>query len=98
MHGVMQGDHPNWAEYRAEDRAAMVSDQRLVARLTLTYCYGILPSGGGDGAFGLRGICTPTYGCIYVCANGEPLAPLRYRILGSYYFDPGNYEMEVNRM
>ena len=67
----MQGDHPNWAEYwaehRAEDRAAMVSDQRLVARLTLTYCYGILPS-GGDGAFGLRGICTPIYGCIYISA------------------------------
>ncbi len=39
LYRQMQGEHADWAEYRA----AMVADQRLVARLTPTRCYGSLP-------------------------------------------------------
>ncbi len=35
----LQGEHPDWAEYRA----AMVADQRLVVRLNPTHAYGSLP-------------------------------------------------------
>ncbi|MFN8156191.1 MAG: PPOX class F420-dependent oxidoreductase [Candidatus Nanopelagicales bacterium] len=36
---AMQGEHPDWDEYRA----AMVADRRLVLRLRPTYAYGMLP-------------------------------------------------------
>ena len=36
---AMQGEHPDWADYRA----AMVADRRLVLRLRPTYAYGMLP-------------------------------------------------------
>ena len=36
---ALTGEHPDWAEYRA----AMVADQRLVARLRPTRAYGSLP-------------------------------------------------------
>lgn len=36
---ALQGEHPDWQEYRA----AMVSEERLVARLTPTRSYGSLP-------------------------------------------------------
>jgi len=39
---ALQGEHPDWQEYRS----AMVADQRLVARLTPTRCYGSLPESG----------------------------------------------------
>jgi PPOX class probable F420-dependent enzyme len=35
----LQGEHPDWAEYRA----AMVTDQRLVLRLRASRAYGSLP-------------------------------------------------------
>ena len=35
----LQGEHPDWDEYRS----AMVADQRLVARLTPSRAYGFLP-------------------------------------------------------
>jgi PPOX class probable F420-dependent enzyme len=37
----LQGDHPNWDEYRA----AMVNDGRLLVRFTPTHAYGMLPAG-----------------------------------------------------
>ncbi len=37
MYRLMQGEHPDWDEYRR----AMVSDGRLVARLEATYAYGM---------------------------------------------------------
>jgi PPOX class probable F420-dependent enzyme len=36
---ALQGEHPDWQEYRS----AMVAEERLVARLTPTRCYGSLP-------------------------------------------------------
>ncbi len=36
----MQGEHPDWDEYRE----AMIADQRLVLRIRPTRAYGILPS------------------------------------------------------
>jgi PPOX class probable F420-dependent enzyme len=42
LYRSMQGEHPDWDEYRS----AMVADQRLVARLTPTRCYGFLPEQG----------------------------------------------------
>ena len=36
---AMQGEHPDWDDYRA----AMVADRRLVLRLRPTYAYGMLP-------------------------------------------------------
>lgn len=39
---ALQGEHSDWQEYRS----AMVADQRLVARLTPTRCYGSLPGSG----------------------------------------------------
>ncbi len=36
---ALQGEHPDWQEYRA----AMVAEERLVARLTPTRSYGSLP-------------------------------------------------------
>ncbi len=38
----LQGEHPDWQEYRS----AMVAEERLVARLTPTRCYGSLPESG----------------------------------------------------
>jgi hypothetical protein len=35
----LQGEHPDWAEYRA----AMVTEERLVVRLRATRAYGALP-------------------------------------------------------
>ena len=35
---ALQGDHPDWEEYRA----AMVTDRRLVLTLTPTHAYGLL--------------------------------------------------------
>lgn len=40
LYRQLQGEHPDWAQYRA----AMVADQRLVARITPTHCYGSLPA------------------------------------------------------
>jgi PPOX class probable F420-dependent enzyme len=40
LYRSLSGEHPDWDEYRA----AMVSDHRLVIRLTPTYAYGMLPS------------------------------------------------------
>ena len=37
MYGLMQGEHPDWDEYRR----AMVADRRLVARLRATSAYGM---------------------------------------------------------
>ncbi len=37
MYRLMQGEHPDWDEYRR----VMVSDGRLVARLVPTYAYGM---------------------------------------------------------
>jgi PPOX class probable F420-dependent enzyme len=42
LYRSLQGEHPDWDEYRA----AMVADGRLVARLTPTRCYGSLPERG----------------------------------------------------
>jgi PPOX class probable F420-dependent enzyme len=42
LYRALQGEHPDWAEYRA----AMVAEGRLVARLTPTRCYGALPPTG----------------------------------------------------
>ena len=36
----LQGEHPDWDEYRA----AMVNDRRLVVRLHPTHAYGMLPT------------------------------------------------------
>lgn len=36
----LQGEHPDWAEYRA----AMVADERLVVRLRATRAYGSIPT------------------------------------------------------
>jgi PPOX class probable F420-dependent enzyme len=41
LYRAMAGEHDDWDEYRR----AMVRDQRLVARLTPTHAYGMLPSG-----------------------------------------------------
>jgi len=38
----LQGEHPDWQEYRA----AMVADERMVARLRPTRCYGSVPESG----------------------------------------------------
>jgi len=38
----LQGEHPDWAEYRA----AMVAEERLVVRLRATRAYGALPLPG----------------------------------------------------
>ena len=40
LYRAVGGEHPNWDEYRA----AMVKDQRLVARLTPARAYGMWPS------------------------------------------------------
>ena len=40
LYRSVQGEHPDWDEYRA----AMVKDQRLVLRLTPTRAYGMWPS------------------------------------------------------
>jgi PPOX class probable F420-dependent enzyme len=40
MYRQMQGDHPDWAEFRR----AMVAQRRLVATLTAVTAYGVLPS------------------------------------------------------
>jgi PPOX class probable F420-dependent enzyme len=42
LYRAMSGEHPDWQEYRR----AMVADQRLIARLTPTRCYGSLPRSG----------------------------------------------------
>ena len=42
LYRALQGEHPDWSEYRA----GMVADGRLVARLSPTHCYGSLPHGG----------------------------------------------------
>lgn len=39
LYRELQGEHPDWAEYRA----AMVADERLVVRLATTRAYGSLP-------------------------------------------------------
>lgn len=39
LYRSMVGEHPDWDEYRA----AMVTDRRLVARLSPTHAYGMLP-------------------------------------------------------
>ena len=39
LYRSMVGEHPDWDEYRA----AMVADHRLVARLSPTHAYGMLP-------------------------------------------------------
>ncbi len=39
LYRELQGEHPDWAEYRA----AMVADERLVVRLAPTRAYGSLP-------------------------------------------------------
>jgi len=36
---ALQGEHPDWAEFRA----AMVTERRLLARLPLTHAYGWVP-------------------------------------------------------
>lgn len=40
LYRSVAGDHPDWDEYRQ----AMVDDRRLVARLTPTRAYGMLPA------------------------------------------------------
>jgi len=42
LYRSLQGEHPDWAEYRQ----AMVDDERLVARLVPTRAYGALPPTG----------------------------------------------------
>ena len=37
----VQGEHPDWAEYRR----AMVTDQRVVLRLPISRVYGMAPAG-----------------------------------------------------
>ena len=39
LYRSMVGEHPDWDEYRA----AMVTDRRLVVRLSPTHAYGMLP-------------------------------------------------------
>lgn len=39
LYRELQGEHPDWAEYRA----AMVADERLVVRLAPTRAYGSMP-------------------------------------------------------
>jgi PPOX class probable F420-dependent enzyme len=39
LYRAVQGDHPDWAEFRE----AMVADRRLVVRLRPTRAYGMLP-------------------------------------------------------
>ena len=39
LYRAMAGEHDDWDDYRR----AMVRDQRLVARLSLTHAYGMLP-------------------------------------------------------
>ncbi len=41
LYRSLQGEHPDWDEYRA----AMVNDRRLVVRLRPERAYGMLPSG-----------------------------------------------------
>jgi PPOX class probable F420-dependent enzyme len=41
LYRAMAGEHDDWDDYRR----AMVRDQRLVARLTPTHAYGMLPEG-----------------------------------------------------
>jgi PPOX class probable F420-dependent enzyme len=41
LYRAMAGEHADWDDYRQ----AMVRDQRLVARLTPTHAYGMLPEG-----------------------------------------------------
>jgi PPOX class probable F420-dependent enzyme len=41
LYRAMAGEHQDWDDYRQ----AMVRDQRLVARLTPTHAYGMLPEG-----------------------------------------------------
>jgi len=41
LYRTMVGEHPDWDEYRA----SMVTDRRVVARLTPTHAYGMLPAG-----------------------------------------------------
>jgi PPOX class probable F420-dependent enzyme len=41
LYRTLQGEHPNWDEYRA----AMVSDKRLVARIHPERAYGMVPPG-----------------------------------------------------
>jgi PPOX class probable F420-dependent enzyme len=41
LYRAMIGEHDDWDDYRV----AMVRDQRLVARLTPTHAYGMLPEG-----------------------------------------------------
>lgn len=36
VYRAIQGEHPNWSEYRA----AMVADRRLVVRIKVTHAYG----------------------------------------------------------
>lgn len=36
LYRTIAGEHPNWAEYRA----AMVTEQRLIAKLTIRHSYG----------------------------------------------------------
>ena len=38
MYRVMQGEHPDWDEYRA----AMVADHRVVLSIRPTHAYGML--------------------------------------------------------
>jgi PPOX class probable F420-dependent enzyme len=38
----LQGEHPDWAEYRA----AMVADERMIARLRVSRAYGSIPQPG----------------------------------------------------
>ena len=40
LYRALQGDHPDWNEYRE----AMVADRRLVVRLRPSHAYGMLPS------------------------------------------------------
>jgi PPOX class probable F420-dependent enzyme len=42
LYRAMVGEHDHWDDYRA----AMVRDQRLVARLTPTHAYGMVPNPG----------------------------------------------------
>ena len=41
LYRAMAGEHDDWDDYRT----SMVRDQRLVARLTPTHAYGMLPEG-----------------------------------------------------
>jgi PPOX class probable F420-dependent enzyme len=41
LYRAMAGEHEDWGDYRR----AMVRDQRLVARLSPTHAYGMLPEG-----------------------------------------------------